>query len=176
MVAAKENSAEAQYIVGTQYQFGHGTVKDTVEAIKWYLLSAKQGNSDAKIQIKSMYRQGIAPDEYKKEALGVLDKTYTAVISCSFYDSSPHIRGCFNNTSLIIRRNNTSTAYNLYSFQVLGKRYNDGRHVTFPENFSIEAQNGHNKLILGIKILDPLGSTIFSDQVGYGGVISFSNP
>jgi len=176
MEAATEHDVEAQYILGTKYQDGQGVDINRVEAMKWYLLSAKQGSKNAKIQIKGMYSQGVAPDGYKKEALSVLDKNYTAVIWCGFYDMA-YLTACFSgHTTLKVRINNIATVYSYLDFLKLARMGKKKMYITLPKDFSIEAQNSHNMQKLGIKILDPLDTIIFSDQVGYGGVISFTNP
>jgi TPR repeat protein len=43
--------AEAQFIFGLNYAKGEGVAKDYVEAYKWLLLSAAQGDEIAKKQI-----------------------------------------------------------------------------------------------------------------------------
>ena len=46
--AAEQNHAEAQYNLGVCYANGEGVAKDYVEAYKWWLLAAGQGDEDAK--------------------------------------------------------------------------------------------------------------------------------
>jgi TPR repeat protein len=41
---ANQGNADAQNILGTMYDYGHGVVRDHAEATRWYLLSAGQGN------------------------------------------------------------------------------------------------------------------------------------
>ena len=43
---AAQGHAEAQKMLGTMYQFGHGVIEDHKAALEWYRLSAIQGNND----------------------------------------------------------------------------------------------------------------------------------
>src|SRR6266436_3945113 len=46
--AAEQNFAQAQYNLGICYVKGEGVAEDLVEAYKWVLLAARQGDEDAK--------------------------------------------------------------------------------------------------------------------------------
>ena len=52
--AAKQNLAAAQYNLGVRYYNGEGVAKDWVEAYKWLLLAARQGDEDAKKNITEL--------------------------------------------------------------------------------------------------------------------------
>ena len=45
---AEQNYARAQAALGVRYAKGEGVAKNKVEAYKWWLLAAGQGNDDAK--------------------------------------------------------------------------------------------------------------------------------
>ncbi len=45
--AAEQNHAQAQSNLGICYTNGQGMAKDEVEAVKWFLLAAAQGDEDA---------------------------------------------------------------------------------------------------------------------------------
>ena len=57
---AAQGHAEAQKMLGTMYQFGHGVIEDHKAALEWYRLSAIQGNNDGQHGLGVMYMQGIA--------------------------------------------------------------------------------------------------------------------
>jgi uncharacterized protein len=62
--AAEQNAADAQYNLGVCYDSGEGVAKDEIEAYKWWLLAAAQGNDDAKYNMtiveNKMTREQIA--------------------------------------------------------------------------------------------------------------------
>jgi TPR repeat protein len=54
-LAAKQNNAEGQRLVGNCYLLGFGVLnQDEQEAIKWYGMSAAQGNEQAKQALKKL--------------------------------------------------------------------------------------------------------------------------
>jgi TPR repeat protein len=57
-VKAERGDAEAQGIIGSNYNFGMGVTKDTVEAAKWYRKAAEQGNVYAQNNLGMAYRLG----------------------------------------------------------------------------------------------------------------------
>jgi len=46
-LAAEEGIAEAQWFLGTMYQFGDGVIQDRVYAHMWYNIAASAGNENA---------------------------------------------------------------------------------------------------------------------------------
>ena len=51
---AKKGDADAQYALGAMYFAGYGVLRDYQTAMKWYILAAEQGNSNAQeTQIKT---------------------------------------------------------------------------------------------------------------------------
>ena len=50
--SAKSGCCDCQFIVGEMYEFGRGVDASMDEAVKWYKLSADEGNSDAKTRIE----------------------------------------------------------------------------------------------------------------------------
>ena len=78
---AGAGNALAQLDLGDLYYFGRGVAQDYVEAVKWYRLSADQGNPDAQYKLGSMYehneavvpggivpaKRGLASSIYDKE-------------------------------------------------------------------------------------------------------------
>jgi hypothetical protein len=48
----------AQYGLGNMYRQGLGVTQDDREAIRWYRLSAVQGNADAQFNLGAMYDNG----------------------------------------------------------------------------------------------------------------------
>ena len=50
--------APAQFNIGERYHFGGGVKLDYAEALQWYRLAAKQGNTRAQFNIGLMYAIG----------------------------------------------------------------------------------------------------------------------
>ncbi len=63
-VKAERGDAEAQGIIGSNYNFGIGVTKDLVEAAKWYRKAADQGNVYAQNNLGMAYKsgEGVAKD------------------------------------------------------------------------------------------------------------------
>jgi hypothetical protein len=55
---AEEGNSEAQCIIGNLYHLGLGVEISGIEAIKWYVLSAKQGSAIAANNLASIYFLG----------------------------------------------------------------------------------------------------------------------
>lgn len=53
--AANHGHSDAQDFLGYQYEFGLGVLANKQEAIKWYTLSAEQGNADAQFDLAKLY-------------------------------------------------------------------------------------------------------------------------
>ena len=54
-IVRQRMSTAEQYDLGVAYQFGKGVEQSYEEAVKWYVLSGRQGNSDAQIALDEMY-------------------------------------------------------------------------------------------------------------------------
>ena len=52
-------SASAQYYLGNMYDNGQGVLQDYSKTVKWYRLSAKQGDADAQNNLGVMYRDAL---------------------------------------------------------------------------------------------------------------------
>ena len=61
--AAEQNFAAAQYDLGMCYQYGKGVAEDSVEAYKWLLLAARQGDEDAKNYMTWMESKQLRPQQ-----------------------------------------------------------------------------------------------------------------
>ena len=49
--AAKQNKAEAQYLVGSHYNLGDHITRNDKKAFEWFKKAADQGNEDAEIAL-----------------------------------------------------------------------------------------------------------------------------
>lgn len=58
-LSAQNGNSEAQYMLGSFYEYGYGIQKDMNEAIYWYELSAEKGNKHALLNLGGMYLLGI---------------------------------------------------------------------------------------------------------------------
>lgn len=47
MNSRNEDNASAQYMLGSCYYFGEGVTQNNKTAVKWFFLSAEQGNAEA---------------------------------------------------------------------------------------------------------------------------------
>ena len=59
----EDNFALAQYDLGMCYQYGTGVAEDSVEAYKWLLLAARQGDEDAKNYTTWMESKQLKPEQ-----------------------------------------------------------------------------------------------------------------
>jgi TPR repeat protein len=55
---AAQGDANAQSMLGSMYEKGHGVAQDYAEALKWYRLAAAQGNTAAQLFISAAYLNG----------------------------------------------------------------------------------------------------------------------
>lgn len=55
--AANHGHSDAQDFLGYQYEFGLGIAENKQEAIKWYTLSAEQGNGDGQFSLATIYEK-----------------------------------------------------------------------------------------------------------------------
>ena len=101
--------------------------------------------------------------------------SYEAVISCGMNGQNINVLACFKDTDLKITKDGSSVVYKIYNLQSAGQTYQDGLHIDLPEHFSIKAQNSQDHLVLGVKITDKNGKTVFEDQAGKWDVISVGN-
>ena len=54
----EQGDAKAQFWFGIMHDEGNGVLKDKTEAVKWYLLSAKQAYSHAQYNLGYMHKEG----------------------------------------------------------------------------------------------------------------------
>ncbi len=79
--SAIKGNADAQYRMGSYYAEPDTKHTDYEEALKWYRVSASQGNKKAQFEIGMLYDGGkIKCDDYKKEAI----KCYLALADAGF--------------------------------------------------------------------------------------------
>lgn len=55
--AANHGHSDAQYYLGYQYELGLGVLESKQEAIKWYTMSAEQGNADGQFNLATIYEE-----------------------------------------------------------------------------------------------------------------------
>ena len=70
--AAKTDNAEAQYMLGRCYCYGHGIEKNNTEAVQWFKKAADQDSAKAFFTLANFYVEGkgdIEKDEDKAESL-----------------------------------------------------------------------------------------------------------
>lgn len=68
-LAADQENAEAQYLLGCCYEAGRGVNKDFSKAFHWYDLAAKQGNLDAQCCLGYCYEHGQGTAKDPKQAV-----------------------------------------------------------------------------------------------------------
>ena len=57
--AAEKGHVEAQFELGSMYQFGIGVDKNNFQAAKWYRRAAKQGHGEAMCRLANLYQRGL---------------------------------------------------------------------------------------------------------------------
>jgi len=63
---AEQGHADAQFNLGSMYEYGEGVPQDDKNAVKWYRLAAEQGYARAQIKLGVMYEVGRGvPQDYK---------------------------------------------------------------------------------------------------------------
>jgi hypothetical protein len=67
-ILADQGDAEAQYLLGTQYYYGHGLIQDHDLAFKYYQMSAVQGHASAQYSLGALYTVGHGIDLNDKMA------------------------------------------------------------------------------------------------------------
>ena len=65
---AVAGDSEFQFRVGVCYEYGHGIEKNSVEAVKWYKLAAKQGHATAQHNLGYAFDCGEGVDKNPEEA------------------------------------------------------------------------------------------------------------
>ena len=66
---AEAGDVEAQFVLGSMYEFGRGVPEDDVEAVRWYRLAADQGDADAQYRLGVNYDDGEGVPEDDVEAV-----------------------------------------------------------------------------------------------------------
>jgi len=66
---AEQGNADAQWVLGRNYQYGAGVDQDSKEALKWYRLAAEQGNANAQLNLALMFHDGLGVPGDIKEAV-----------------------------------------------------------------------------------------------------------
>ena len=61
--AAEQNNAEGQLYLGLSYVKGEGVAEDLVEAYKWLLLAARQGDESAKKIVTNPLESSLRPEQ-----------------------------------------------------------------------------------------------------------------
>jgi len=65
LAEAKRGDSDAQFQLGSEFEFGIEVYKDEVEAAKWYLKAAKQGHAKAQQSVGTFYQKGKGvPQDY----------------------------------------------------------------------------------------------------------------
>jgi len=104
---------------------------------------------------------------------------YYAVVSCGFAGGHTNIVPCFyskdfGNTEFQLIINGVEESYSSYQVQNLGREQYDGNYLDLPPNFSIIAQNAHDRFTLSVKLYDRAsGRLLEQKQAGtlYGTII-----
>lgn len=66
--------AQANYELGYAFKHGSGVKKDLVESLRWYLLSAEQGQEMAKFELGNIYAEGRGVEKDLKKAISWFEK------------------------------------------------------------------------------------------------------
>ena len=66
--AEKQGDREAEFLLASAYDLGEGVGKDSAEAIKWYLSSARKGLVSAQVILGSFFEEGLDIDQDMQKA------------------------------------------------------------------------------------------------------------
>jgi hypothetical protein len=114
------------------------------------------------------------------------DTSFVAVFVCGMQSpqgvKNINILACFSggrgaaDTELELTNGQQYGLYKAWNISQLGNTDADGFKISLSNNFSINAQNSSEHLILGLKIVGAqTGNVYFQKQVGQYGVISIDN-
>ena len=59
---AEAGNAKAQHLIGVMYHRGQGVARNSVRALAWFSVAAKQGDNDAKAKMQEISKS-MTPDE-----------------------------------------------------------------------------------------------------------------
>ncbi len=104
---------------------------------------------------------------------------YEAVLTCGMPDHI-NILACFAksgygiDTELTLKNGNATTMYKAYNLLSTGFEQRDGFHIDLRAGSSLQAQNSHKTLILGLKVYDRrTGKLLIGNQVAQFGIVYF---
>jgi hypothetical protein len=108
---------------------------------------------------------------------------YLAVLTCGMGSNHINVLACFAaqgsssvDTELRLTHGDSTRMFKAYSMREAGQERSDGFHIELRKNFSIQVQNSHGTLILGLKIIDrATGKVMFEKQAAKFDVISVAN-
>ena len=79
-------------------------------------------------------------------------------------------------TELKLTNGDESEMFKAYTLSRAGKEQRDGFYIDLREHFSILAQNSHDSLILGLKVVDRVsGKVLYQNQAARFGVLRIAN-
>jgi len=108
---------------------------------------------------------------------------YVAILTCGMGNRHINVRACFVaqnaasvDTELKLRNGDDFGLYKAYNIDSVGKEHSDGFYIDLRKHFSLVAQNSHDTLILGLKILDRVtGKVLYQNAGAQFAVLSASN-
>ncbi len=108
---------------------------------------------------------------------------YIAIFTCGMGNGHINILACFASqgssrvdTELKLTNGEESEMFKAYTLSRAGKEQRDGFYIDLRERFSILAQNSHDSLILGLKVVDRVsGKVLYQNQAARFGVLGIAN-
>ena len=108
---------------------------------------------------------------------------YIAIFTCGMGNGHINILACFASqgssrvdTELKLTNGDESEMFKAYTLRLAGKEQRDGFYIDLREHFSILAQNSHDSLILGLKVVDRVsGKVLYQNQAARFGVLRIAN-
>jgi len=108
---------------------------------------------------------------------------YVAIFTCGMGNRHINVRACFVaqksfsvDTELKLRNGEQFGLYKAYNIDSVGKERSDGFYIDLREHFSVVAQNSHDTLILGLKVVDRVtGKVLYQNAGAQFTVLSVSN-
>ena len=139
------------------------------------------GVRDARQKATREAAEASAAAERRRREEYAREYPFIAVLTCGM-PGHINIMACFAggsrgvDTELKLRNGDNSGMYKVYNLQQAGQERRDGFHIDLRRNFDLRAQNAHDTLILGLKIIDRVtGNVLHQDQAARFDVVSARN-
>jgi hypothetical protein len=191
--AGVADAAAFRAIVARMKQMGYAVgIEPTAQVVATFLEDEAEGRKTgiSALQVRKAILERIAEEDRRAEEEADRRRAekarafpYIAVFTCGMGDRHINILACFAaagssrvDTELRITTGNATKIYKAYNLRQVGQERQDGFYIELPEHFGLVAQNSHDSLILGLKIVARAsGEILYQNQAARFDVVSVSN-